>query len=89
MSHREVDINKAYRYMRYLSSGTKSNCNISEVEFWGYPIELKPQTITFESIPNKSLTDSSFELSATASSGLPVSFSWSDPDIAKVEGNRV
>lgn len=89
VSHREVDINKAYRYMRYLSSGTKSNCNISEVEFWGYPIELKPQTITFESIPNKSLTDSSFELSATASSGLPVSFSSSDPDIAKVEGNRV
>ncbi|MGG6548330.1 UNVERIFIED_CONTAM: hypothetical protein NY100_23270, partial [Prevotella sp. 15_C9] len=59
------------------------------MEFWGYPIELKPQTITFESIPNKSLTDSSFELSATASSGLPVSFSSSDPDIAKVEGNRV
>jgi subtilase family serine protease len=34
-----------------------------------------PQTITFETLPNKQFGDAAFSLQATASSGLPVTFS--------------
>ena len=36
---------------------------------------LQPQTITFQNIPDKLTTDPPFAISATASSGLPVTFS--------------
>ena len=46
------------------------------------------QTITFTSIPNKVTTDAPFSISATATSGLPISFSIvSGP--ATVSGNAI
>jgi len=47
-----------------------------------------PQSITFGSIPSKSVGDS-FALAATATSGLPVSYSSSNPSVATVAGNIV
>ena len=47
------------------------------------------QTITFGSLSNKTYGDSSFGLSATASSGLPVSYASSNPLVATVSGNTV
>lgn len=47
------------------------------------------QTVDFAALPTKTFGDESFEISATASSGLPVAFSSSDPDIASVNGNTV
>ncbi len=47
------------------------------------------QTITFGEIPLKAVDYADFELEAEASSGLPVSFSASDPDVATVEGSVV
>lgn len=46
-------------------------------------------TITFDPISDKLITDAPFNLSATASSGLPVTFASSDPAIATVSGNTV
>jgi len=46
------------------------------------------QSITFGSIPSKSVGDS-FTLAATASSSLPVSYSSSNPSVATVAGNVV
>ncbi|WP_420316691.1 T9SS type A sorting domain-containing protein [Ekhidna sp.] len=47
------------------------------------------QTISFQEIPSKSLGDSEFELIADASSGLNVSFTSSNQDVATVSGNIV
>lgn len=47
-----------------------------------------PQSITFGAIPSKSVGDS-FALAATATSGLPVSYSSSNPSVATVAGNVV
>jgi hypothetical protein len=52
-------------------------------------INKKDQTISFEELTNKTYGDAPFGLTATASSGLPVSFVSSDPTIASVEGNEV
>ena len=58
---------------------------------WSRPLsEIKsPQTITFGSLASKTFGESSFNLSATASSGLPISFLSSDPTVASINGNSV
>lgn len=52
-------------------------------------LALTPQTITFNALPNKNLGDVPFSLAATASSGLPVTFSSQTPNICSVTGNTV
>jgi ELWxxDGT repeat protein len=47
------------------------------------------QTITFDEIGPKSVTDAPFELHATSSSGLPVSFSVPDTNVVAIEGTKV
>jgi hypothetical protein len=47
------------------------------------------QTITFNALPAKTFGDVSFALSATSTSGLPVSFGSSDATIASISGNTV
>jgi hypothetical protein len=45
----------------------------------------KAQNIVFNAIPNKRLGDAGFTVSATASSGLPVSYSSSDTNVAFID----
>lgn len=52
-------------------------------------ITLGVQTITFAALPNKFTTDAPFELTATSSSGLPVSYISSDPLVATVSGSTL
>jgi subtilisin family serine protease/formylglycine-generating enzyme required for sulfatase activity len=47
------------------------------------------QTISFSSIASKSFGDSSFALNASASSGLPITYSSSNPGVATVTGSSV
>src|SRR5690606_16866803 len=47
------------------------------------------QTITFDSLANKNLGDPPFTVSASASSGLPVTFSSRTPNTCTVAGNLV
>lgn len=47
------------------------------------------QTITFAALPTKTVADAPFNLSGTASSGLTVSYSSSNPAVADVVGNLV
>jgi hypothetical protein len=49
----------------------------------------QPQTITFGSLEAKTYGDSSFALSATANSTLPVTFTSSDETVATVAGSTV
>lgn len=48
-----------------------------------------PQTITFTAYPQSILVDETFELAATSTSGLTVSFESEDPDIAGVTGSTL
>ena len=45
------------------------------------------QTIAFNTIPDKSVGDFDFTPAAVASSGLPVTFTSSDSQVAEVQGN--
>ncbi|MEQ9101762.1 MAG: choice-of-anchor D domain-containing protein [Imperialibacter sp.] len=63
----------------YLAASKQQSLTINGVE----------QTITFETLPEKTFGDAPFELSATASSGLDVTFSSSDVSVASVEGSTV
>jgi len=47
------------------------------------------QTITFNPLPDKTYGDADFTITATATSGLPVSFSSSNTAVATVTGNTV
>ena len=47
------------------------------------------QTSTFGALPGKRVDDGPFSLAATSSSGLPVSYSSSNPGVATVSGNTV
>ncbi len=48
-----------------------------------------PQTITFNALPTKTFGEPNFNLSASASSGLSVTFSSSNTGVATVSGNTV
>ncbi|MEQ9290050.1 MAG: right-handed parallel beta-helix repeat-containing protein [Cyclobacteriaceae bacterium] len=48
-----------------------------------------PQTITFEPLPQKQIGDQDFQLTAQASSGLEISYSSSNTNVATVIGSMV
>ena len=52
-------------------------------------VNKKEQTITFDALAAKTVWDAAFELSATASSGLPVSYTSSNESVATVSGSTV
>ena len=47
------------------------------------------QTITFSPIPDKTYNDPDFPISATASTGFPVTFTSNNPVVATISGNTV
>ncbi|MDR0547503.1 MAG: hypothetical protein LBG77_07990 [Dysgonamonadaceae bacterium] len=47
------------------------------------------QTITFDNLPPHNLSEGSFELTASASSGLPLAFTSSNVSVATVSGKTV
>lgn len=61
----------------------------------GLPVEitlarvLTPQTITFNAMPTKNMGDPAFNLTATASSGLAVSYTSSNTAVATISGSTV
>ncbi|WP_350098074.1 choice-of-anchor D domain-containing protein [Imperialibacter sp.] len=61
----------------------------SSEESFTITINQATQTITFNPLPEKTYGDTPFELTATASSGLDVTFSSSDVAVASVEGVSV
>ncbi|HEX2909213.1 MAG TPA: choice-of-anchor A family protein [Chloroflexia bacterium] len=60
---------------------------------WGFSLVLtqlqQSQTITFPQPAGKTFGDAPFALNATASSGLPVSYSSNSPAVCSVSGNTV
>jgi len=54
-----------------------------------FAITTQNQTISFAPLPDKTLGDPPFTVSATASSGLPVAFTPDTPQVCEVIGNTV
>ncbi|MDW3192959.1 MAG: MBG domain-containing protein [Cytophagales bacterium] len=52
-------------------------------------VEGLPQSITFNALSNVTFGDADFNLGATASSGLGVTYASSDPAVATISGNTV
>ncbi|MFM8848804.1 MAG: IPT/TIG domain-containing protein, partial [Cytophagales bacterium] len=52
-------------------------------------VNKAPQIITFPSLSSKTYGDAPFTLSATSSSGLPLTFASSNTEVATVSGNMV
>src|SRR5262249_40951951 len=83
----------AFADLEIASSGTNkqltaSASGLSNAVSSVFSVAKQDQTITFGALPNKTYGDASFTLSATASSGLPVSFSiLSGP--ATISGSQV
>ena len=66
-----------------------SNGTASSPATFGFTIAQGSQTINFGLIPSMPVSDPPYTLTATASSGLPVSYSSSNPNVATVAGNVV
>jgi hypothetical protein len=62
---------------------------IPALTFADVPIEAASQTITFAPLPTKTFGNPLFALTATASSGLTVTYMSSDPLVASISGNAV
>ncbi|NDG73341.1 MAG: hypothetical protein EBY32_18960, partial [Proteobacteria bacterium] len=74
-----------------ITQGTLSAGSNYAITFVGanFTIKLPLQTISFPAIDSKTFGDAAFTLNATASSGLPVSYSSSNSAIATVSNNGV
>ncbi|MDN4165110.1 Ig-like domain-containing protein [Cytophagales bacterium LB-30] len=63
-----------------------------DASYWTFTTEAAPkaaQSITFEALPTKTFGDAAFDLTATASSGLEVSYSSSDETVATINGSTL
>jgi hypothetical protein len=69
------------------ANGTR---DIGAFEFDGLTAVSKlDQTITFDALANRTYGDADFDLTATASSGLPVSYQSSNNNVATISGSSV
>jgi hypothetical protein len=69
-------------------AGVLGNYNVT-YNTANFTINKADQTITFGPLGNSVVGDPPFTLGATASSGLPVSYTSSDPNVATVSGSTV
>ena len=54
-----------------------------------FTVEKAAQSISFAALANRSYGDADFNLTATASSGLAITYTSSNPQVATVSGNKV
>jgi len=71
------------------SQAGNDNYNIASPVDQVLTVNKVDQTITFDPLATKTMGDAPFELTATASSGLDISYSSSDENVATIEGNIV
>lgn len=63
---------------------------ISDKTIWNFEtFGLQNQTITFSALPSKTFGDADFQLTATASSNLVVTYTSSNLNVATINGNTV
>jgi len=74
-----------------ITASVASNTNYSDATPISYTLSISPkaQTISFSALGTKTYGDASFALSASANSGLAVSYTSSNPSVASIAGNIV
>jgi len=72
--------------LKFFAQDTAGNSETVRIE--NYTIKLN-QIITFNTLPVKTYGESNFTLSASSSSGLPVSYLSSNPAVATISGSTV
>lgn len=75
--------NPNHLYLGFTNANTQL-ATVSQLQ-----IGKSPQTITFPAIPGKTYGDADFDLSATASSNLTVTYAIADPSVATVTNGTV
>jgi len=78
-----------FRISSILGLGSTGLAADGEVEDYVVNFARQNQTITFNSLPNKTIGDSSFTISATSSSGLAVSFTNDTPTTCDLTGTTI
>lgn len=71
------------------SQGGNNNYNTATPVVRALVVEKADQSISFAALASKRYKDADFDLTATASSGLPVTYVSSNPAVATVSGNTV
>ena len=85
-----VGTNKPVTVTGYALTGTKAaNYSLSQPTGLTAAVTVADQTITFGALSTYYVSDASFTLAATASSGLSVSYSSSNAAVATISGNTV
>lgn len=79
---------KKFRYLRYMSP-KGGFCNVAEVQFYGRKVSLKEQTIDFPELGMVEEGIADFSPKATATSGLPVTYSSSKTDVATIVNGKI
>ena len=79
---------KKFRYLRYMSP-KGGFCNVAEVQFYGRKVSLKEQTIDFPELGVVEEGIADFSPKATATSGLPVTYSSSKTDVATIVNGKI
>jgi len=88
---KDVGTGKTVAATGFLLTGSKVGNYILSAQPIGLTanITIAPQTIVFGSFPNKTFGDAPFALTASAGSGLPVTYSSSNTSVATISGNVV
>ncbi|WP_115868331.1 carbohydrate-binding protein, partial [Marinoscillum furvescens] len=76
------------RYVRIWKTSAKA-ITLAEVEVFGYEVQKKGQSISFDPLPEKTLGDAAFDPGAVASSGLTVTYSSSNTAVATIESGKI
>ncbi len=84
-----VYINLSAGYFRSAVDGSNTFAGISNKTTWNFTIAKLDQTIAFGALTAKTFGDANFSLTASASSGLDLSYSSSNPAVATVSGTTV
>ncbi|MEQ9378675.1 MAG: Ig-like domain-containing protein [Imperialibacter sp.] len=85
----EVYVNVTGGYLRSAVNGQKIWPGIQDNTTWRFTTGKLDQTVTFNALPAKAFGEAPFALTATASSGLTVSYTSSNTAVATVSGNTV
>ena len=91
---REITVGSAFtlqagvQSMRVFISGASKAFGINNFSIV-YVGSLEAQTINFGTLPVKKIGDTDFEVGATASSGLPVTYTSSNTNVATIVNNKI
>jgi hypothetical protein len=73
--------------IRFRQTSGTTQFRVDDVQVFGAP--MAAQTITFDAPANRTYGEAAFQLSASASSGLAVGFTSSNPGVATIDGSTV